>query len=61
MAISETPPSPPHSPPATGPCPLCSALRAKERAAAARGNHSLATDCRVLIARHPHTTPGAAQ
>ncbi|MGX9918650.1 hypothetical protein GA0115251_11764 [Streptomyces sp. TverLS-915] len=56
MAISQSAPPPP-----TAPCPLCSALRAKERAAAARGNHSLATDCRVLIARHPHTAPGAAQ
>ncbi|WP_203606364.1 hypothetical protein [Streptomyces sp. SID11385] len=53
MAISVTPPDP---------CPLCRALRAKEHAATARGNHSLATDCRVLIARHPHTArTGAAK
>jgi hypothetical protein len=35
-------------------CPVCARLRREEREAAARGDHSRATDCRVLIARHPH-------
>ncbi|MFJ4697834.1 MULTISPECIES: hypothetical protein [unclassified Streptomyces] len=40
-------------------CPTCRRLRAEEREAVARGDHSRATDCRVLIARHPHE--GAAR
>ncbi|MET8558853.1 hypothetical protein ABZV64_28410 [Streptomyces sp. NPDC004959] len=45
-ARSESAPSPT--------CPTCRRLRAEEREAAGRGDHSRATDCRVLIARHPH-------
>ncbi|WP_129285587.1 hypothetical protein [Streptomyces sp. GZWMJZ-114] len=40
-------------------CPTCRRLRAEEREAVRRGDHSRAADCRVLIARHPHE--GAAR
>ncbi|MGX9918226.1 hypothetical protein ACWIG4_00095 [Streptomyces sp. NPDC002248] len=40
-------------------CPTCAKLSREEREAVARGDHSRAADCRVLIARHPHE--GAAR
>ncbi|NEA40202.1 hypothetical protein [Streptomyces sp. SID11385] len=36
------------------PCPVCTKLAREEREAVSRGDQSRATDCRVLIARHPH-------
>ncbi|MEU6443858.1 hypothetical protein [Streptomyces sp. NPDC047046] len=35
-------------------CAHCAQLAREEREAEARGDYSLAVDCRVLIARHPH-------
>ncbi|EFL02460.1 MULTISPECIES: hypothetical protein [unclassified Streptomyces] len=46
-------------PPPADDCPACERLREVERAAEAVGDHSKATDCRVLRARHPHNRPGA--
>jgi hypothetical protein len=39
-------------------CPRCAELRREEAAAESAGDHSRATDCRVLIKRHPHEGEG---
>ncbi|MFD5788549.1 hypothetical protein ACFWH1_18245 [Streptomyces sp. NPDC127037] len=35
-------------------CARCARLREEEEQARAAGDHSRATDCRVLLRRHPH-------
>ncbi|SCE06078.1 hypothetical protein GA0115252_12896 [Streptomyces sp. DfronAA-171] len=42
-------------------CGRCAELRRQEVAAEAVGDYSRATDCRVLIKRHPHEGSGRAQ
>ncbi|NJA57198.1 hypothetical protein [Streptomyces sp. NEAU-H3] len=42
-------------------CVRCAELRRQEVAAEAVGDYSRATDCRVLIKRHPHEGGGRAQ
>ncbi|WP_431033888.1 hypothetical protein ACQYWQ_10000 [Streptomyces sp. P6-2-1] len=44
----------PHPIGPSGDCRTCAKLSREEREAVACGDQSRATDCRVLIARHPH-------
>ncbi|WP_240136635.1 hypothetical protein [Streptomyces sp. MUM 178J] len=40
-------------------CGVCTALGKQRAEAAARGDHSRATDCTVEIRNHPHAREGA--
>ncbi|WP_203607001.1 hypothetical protein [Streptomyces sp. SID11385] len=49
---------PPDAKPPASACARCEELRAEERRAEAALDHSRATDCRVLLRRHPlHNSP----
>lgn len=41
-------------------CAHCERLRSEETAASRVGDYSRATDCRVLLRRHPHRSGAAA-